>query len=110
MSAYNGAALPASLGPLPPKGDTPQGCDVVVAAGTLTVDAAGGRFAYGYDVRDACTQNRLSHLGASGLFAQRGRDLTFRVIRMIDTVAFTGTFAAGVVTVHSGADEDLQFK
>ena len=110
LTSYNRAALPASLGALPPKGDTPVGCNVVVAEGALTLSAANGRFSVADVTRDACTQDQLGRVSLVGLFAQRGRDLTFRVPRTIDTSSFNGTFVAGVVTIYPGGSDVLKFK
>lgn len=111
LVSYNGATVPADIGPLPSRDGGPTGCRVVVTAGSLTLDIPAGRFSAGYQVNNSCTDASLGSNSSEGLVTQRGRELLFRVPRVAgDTVMFTGSWAPGAVTIGQGTTEVLVYK
>lgn len=92
LTTYNGARLPYNLGPMPPKGENPGGCPILIAEGALDINATQHSFSYYYEIRNGCTQEVMSRPGLFGAFVQDGRNITFTVTR-----------SDGIVTLYDGS-------
>jgi hypothetical protein len=109
LATYNGARLPYNLGPMPPKGENPGGCPVLIAEGALDINIAQGSFSYYYEIRNGCTQEVMSRPGLFGSFVQEGRNITFTVTRTDGIVThYPGSVSNSSVTFRSD-DEVLVF-
>jgi hypothetical protein len=110
LSSYNGAAIPADIGVLPPNGSNSGGCRLVVSGGSLLLDVAASHFEYAYDVRNQCDGSLLSQPSSQGTVAQQGSALTFAVARVDGLIEFSGWVESGVVTLHPGGTDVLVFR
>jgi hypothetical protein len=114
LTRFHGRAVPADLGTIPTRDGRETSCHLVVTAGALDLDLAAGRFEFGYETRETCTQHRMGGGGLYGLVARHGRELAFRVPRWVgttplDTVTFRGLVDADRVTLYPGP-EALEFR
>jgi hypothetical protein len=95
-------------------------CPAVVSSGSLLLDSAGGQFAFGYEVRDACTEVVLGRALTTGRYDGRGPDLVFGVVgdgRQFDpgrdapvTASFTGRRTAAGIALRPPADAAMLFR
>lgn len=109
LTSYNGARLPYDLGPMPPKGENPGGCPILITAGALDINTAQSSFSYYYEIHNGCTQELMSRPGLFGSYVQEGRSITFTVTRTDGVVAlYTGSVTHSSVTFRSD-DEVLEF-
>lgn len=106
---YNGHQLPYNTGPMPPKGQNPGGCPVLVTEGRLEINAELSTFWFQYDLRNGCTQELMSQLGLQGTYEQQGRKFTFIVTRSDGAVfRHDGSVSASSI-VFQAEDEVLEF-
>lgn len=110
LSSYNGSAIPADIGALPPHAGDPGGCRIVVTAGSLSLDVEAARFSYAYEVHNGCTGDVLSRPSVAGALEQNGTALTFRVSRVDGVIEFPGTVQQGVITLRPGGTDVLVFR
>lgn len=110
LNSYNGARLPYSLGPMPPKGENPGGCPILITTGALDINTTQGSFSYFYEIHNGCTQELMSRPGLFGSYVQDGRTITFTVTRTDGIVThYTGSVTNSSVTFRSD-DEVLEFR
>jgi hypothetical protein len=109
LNSYNGARLPYSLGPMPPKGENPGGCPILITTGALDINTTQDSFSYFYEIHNGCTQELMSRPGLFGSYVQDGRTITFTVTRTDGIVThYTGSVTNSSVTFRSD-DEVLEF-
>lgn len=109
LASYNGARLPYDMGPMPPKGNDPGGCSIVITQGALDINAVQRSFSYYYELHNGCTQELLSKPGLFGTYVQDGRHITFTVTRTDGIVTqYDGTVTNTSVTFRTD-DEVLVF-
>ena len=118
-----GHTLPAYSGEIPiERGPTLGTCPLAITGGWLTLDVAGGRFAYAMDERNMCSGAIVSVRNAEGIVAAAGPALRFGTPlpaisagnpvhadpMPADTVWFPGSLDRQTVTVHS--DDVMVFR
>lgn len=109
LESYNGARLPFSMGPVPPKGSGSSGCSMVITQGALDINTVQRSFSYYYEVYNDCTQSLLSKPGLFGTYVQEGRNITYTVTRTDGIVThYDGTVTNTSVTFRTD-DEVLVF-
>ncbi len=108
LRAYNGDALPADQGPMPPKGNNTGACALLVSSGSLRLTLEQHTFSYQYQYQNGCTLELMSEITLSGAVDQSGGGLVFRVTRVDGEVRFTGSVEAQAIVVRNG-DEVLEF-
>lgn len=108
LQKYNTRSLPVDIGILPPKGQNPGGCHILVTSGSLIVSVESGTFSYSYEVQNACDRSVLSRPGAQGRFEADGNTLTFVLQRVDGELRFRGVIGRGTIEVRLD-DETLTF-
>jgi len=109
LNSYNGATLPYSLGPLPPKGENPGGCSILITAGALDISLTQSSFSYYYEIHNGCTQELMSRPGLFGSYVQDGRNITFTVTRTDGVVTHYPGSVTNTTVIFRSDDEVLEF-
>jgi hypothetical protein len=77
LATYDGHAIPADIGELPPFGGSTTGCRMLVTEGSLDLNATTGSFLVQMITRNSCTGAILSDSRGSGVYEQDGLLLRF---------------------------------
>jgi hypothetical protein len=110
LVSFNGNALPADMGTLPPdrSSGTPSPCRMFVDQGTLSIDSSTQRFSYAYTIRESCAQRVMSSTNVAGLYSQVAERLGFTVVAADTTFRFSGEVRPQRILVTRG--ETLEFQ
>lgn len=110
LHRYNGQRLPFNTGPMPPKGQNPGGCPVLITEGSIVIDASLKRFSFWYQIRNGCTQEAMSQPSVYGSYLQAGSDITYTVTGADGlTWHYHGSVSNTSVTFES-PNEALEFR